>query len=74
MGLDVVNALAHTVTVVGAGWSRSQEWLSRARVLWNRSHYPQPRRSAFANGAVAKEQCTVLQIRGLRGYLEQFPI
>ena len=65
------NALAPSVTAVGAGWSRSQEWLSCARVLRDWLHNPQPRRSAFANGAVVKEQCAVLQIRGLRGHLEQ---
>ena len=64
-------ALAHTVTAVGASWSRSQEWLSCARVLWDRPHHPQPLRSALANGGVAKEQCALLQIRGLRGHLEQ---
>jgi hypothetical protein len=71
MRLDVVNALASAVTAVGTSWSRGQEWLSCARVLWNRPHYPQPHRASFANGAVVKEQCALLQIRRLRGYLEQ---
>jgi hypothetical protein len=32
-------ALAPSATVaVGASWSRSQEWLSCARVLWDRLH------------------------------------
>ena len=67
----MIHALAHTVTAVGASRSRSQEWLSCARVLWNRPHHPQPVRSAFANGGVAEEQCALLQIRRLRGHLEQ---
>ena len=66
-----INALAHSVNAVGASWSRSQEWMPCARVLWDRPHHPQPFRSAFANGGVAKEQCAILQIRRLRGYLEQ---
>jgi hypothetical protein len=67
----MIYALAPTVVTVGASWSRSQEWLPCARVLWDRPHHPQPHRTPSSNGAVAKEQCALLQIRGLRGHLEQ---
>jgi len=65
-------ALAPSATVaVGAGWSRSQEWLLRARVLWDWLHNAQSIRASFANGGVVKKQCSVLQIDRLCGDLEQ---
>ena len=66
------NALAHTVTAVGASWSRSQEWLLRARVLWDWLHHSQPVRAPSTNDCVAQEQCAILQSQRLHGDLEQF--
>ena len=66
------NALAHSVNVVRASWSRSQEWLSCARVLWDSVCYPQPVRASSADVYVADKQCTTLSIPGLCGDLEQF--
>jgi len=63
-----------TVTAVGAGWSRSQEWLSCARVLWDRLHHPQSVRAPSANDSVAQKQCPTLQIRRLCGDLEQLAL
>ena len=67
-----MNALAPSATVaVGASWSRSQEWLSCARVLWDRLHNPQPVRAPSTNDRVAKKQCATLQGRRLCSDLEQ---
>ena len=68
----MINALAHTVTFIGASWSRSQEWLLCARVLGAWLHIPRPYRTAQRNDGVAKSECRPLQVNGLRGYLEQF--
>ena len=63
--------MAPSIIAVGAGGSRSQEWLLCARVLWNRLHHPQPVRAPSANDPVAQKQCAALPITRLRGYLEQ---
>ena len=67
----MVYALAPSVVTVGASGSRSQEWLSCARVLWDWIHHPQPIRAPSANDCVAKKQCGTLQIGRLCGDLEQ---
>ena len=67
----MVNALAHSVTAVGASWSRSQEWLSCARVLVNRLVNPQPFRAPSADVNMVDKQCTALQIFRLCGDMEQ---
>ena len=67
----MVNALAHTVTVVGASWSRSQEWLPCARVLWDWLHREQPNGAAQSNDGLAGSKRTALQIKRLRNHLEQ---
>jgi len=67
-----MNALASSVTVVGAGGSRSQERVLRSGVLWNRLHISQPDRAASRDGSVARQKCALLQVNGLRGDLEQF--
>ena len=64
-------ALAHTVTAVGASWSRSQEWLSCARVLVNCLDNPQPVRAPSADVYVADKQCAALPISRLCGDMEQ---
>jgi len=71
MGWDMVNALAHTVTVVRASWSRSQEWLLCTRVLWDRLYRPRSDSAAQGDVGLAHPQCRVLQDYGLHGYLEQ---
>ena len=71
LDMAMIHALAHSVTVVGASWSRSQEWLSCTRVLWDWLHNPQPVRAPSANDCVAKEQCAPLQGRRLRSDMEQ---
>jgi hypothetical protein len=65
------NALAPSVTAVGPSWSRSQEWLLCARVLWNRLHSTQPDRATPRDGSVARQKCALLQINGLLGNLQQ---
>ena len=67
----MTNALAHSVTVVGAGWSRSQEWLPCARVLVNCLDNPQPFRTASADVNVANQQCKVLPKPRFNSHLEQ---
>jgi len=67
----MTNALVLAVTAVGASWSRSQEWLSCARVLWNRLHHPQPLRSPSTNDCVAGSERAALQVNGLHSDLEQ---
>ena len=71
MELDVVNALAPSVIAVGASWSRGQEWLSCARVLWDRLHNTQSVRAPSADVDVADKQCPALQGFGLCGDVEQ---
>jgi len=67
----VINAMAHSVTVVGAGWSRSQEWMSCARVLWDRLHTARPNAAAQRNDGVAGSERTILQVNGLPSDVEQ---
>ena len=65
-------ALAPSATVaVGASWSRSQEWLPCARVLWDRLHSPRPNSTAQRNDGVARQERSVLQINGVHSHLEQ---
>jgi len=68
----MTNALVHTVTAVGASWSRSQERVSRAGILWNRLHISQPNRATPRDGSVARQKCALLQVNGLHSDLEQF--
>jgi len=67
----MTNALAHIVTVVGASWSRSQEWLPCARVLWNSLHSPRPNHTAQRDDGVVRQKCALLQINRIHGDLEQ---
>ena len=70
---DMVNALAPSATVaVGASWSRSQEWLSCARVLRDSLHSPRPHTAAQGNDGVARQERKSLQVNGIHGDLEQF--
>lgn len=67
-----MNALAPSATVaVGAGWSRSQKWLSCARVLWNRLHRPRSDHTAQRDDGVAGSERRSLQINRIHGDLEQ---
>jgi len=68
----MTNALAHIVTVVGAGGSRSQERVPRARVLWDCLHSPRPNPAAQRDGSVARQECALLQVNRVHGDLEQF--
>ena len=67
----MIHALAHTVTAVGASWSRSQEWLLRARVLRDSVHNPRPNRTAQRDDGVVESERRSLQINGLHSHLEQ---
>jgi len=67
----MTHALAHTVTVVGADGSRSQERVPRARVLWDSLHRSQPDRATPRDGIVARQKCALLQSVRLHGDLEQ---
>ena len=68
----MVNALAYTTnTFTGASWSRSQEWLSRARVLRDSLHSTRPDRTAHQDGGVVERKRRLLQVNGLQGHLEQ---
>ena len=67
----MIHALAHTVIAVGASRSRSQEWLSCARVLWDWLYGARPHNTAQANDGVAGSERPALQIKRLRGDLEQ---
>ena len=71
MEFGVINALAHTVTVIGASRSYSQERMPCARVLRNSVHHPQPFRATSTDVNVANKQCALLQKPRLGGYLEQ---
>jgi hypothetical protein len=65
-------ALAPSATVaVGASWSRSQEWLSCARVLWDSLHSSRSNAAAQRNDGVARSERTTLQNFRLFGHLEQ---
>ena len=66
-------ALAPSATVaVGASWSRGQEWLSCARVLWNSLHRSRPNATAQRNDGVARQERKSLQVNRIHGDLEQF--
>ena len=67
----MIHALARTVTAVGASWSRSQEWLSCARVLWNSLHRPRSNATAQRNDGMARSERRSLQVNGIHGDLEQ---
>jgi len=67
----VINALASSVTAVGASWSRSQEWLSCARVLWDSLHGSRSNPAAQRDDGVARSERRSLQVNRIRGYLEQ---
>ena len=71
MDLAMIHALAHTVTAVGASWSRSQEWLPCARVLWNSVHRSRSNASAQGNDGVAGQERRALQVNRIHGDLEQ---
>ena len=66
-----MNALAPTLTAVGAGGSRSQEWVPRPRVLWDWLHNARPDATAQRNDGVARSKRSALQVNGLHSYLEQ---
>jgi len=68
----VINALAHTVTIIGASRSHSQERMPCARVLVDCLDNPQPLRTPSTDVDVADKQCAVLQKPRLNSYLEQF--
>jgi len=71
MECGVINALARTVTVVGAGGSRSQERMPCARVLWDCLHSPRPNHTTQRNDGVARQECALLQVNRIHGDLEQ---
>ena len=71
MGCGVINALAHSVTVIGAGRSRSQEWLLRARVLRDSVHNPRSNRTTQRDDGVVESERRSLQVNGLHRHLEQ---
>ena len=64
-------ALAPSVIAVGAGWSRSQEWMPCARVLWNSLHRPRSNPAAQRNDVVAGSERRPLQVNRIHGDLEQ---
>ena len=67
----MTNAMASFVTVVGASWSRSQEWLLCTRVLWNWLHNARPHRAPQRDDGVARSERRTLQVNGLPCNLEQ---
>jgi len=67
----MTNALVHSVTVVGAGGSRSQERMPCARVLRDCLHSPRPDPAAQGNDGVARQECALLQVNRLHSHLEQ---
>jgi len=67
----MTNALVHIVTVVGAGGSRSQERVPRARVLWDSLHRSQPDRATPRDDVVAGSERRPLQVNRIHGDLEQ---
>ena len=71
MGWDMVNALVIAVTAVGASWSRSQEWLSCTRVLWDSVHGSRSNPAAQRDDGVAGSKRRSLQVNGIHGDLEQ---
>jgi hypothetical protein len=71
MDMAMTNALACSVTFIGASWSHSQEWLSCARILVNCLDNPQPIRAPSADVNVVNKQRTALSISRLCGDVEQ---
>ena len=67
----MTNALVYIVTAVGASWSRSQEWLSCTRVLWDWLHGSRSNPAAQGDDGLAHPQRRTLQDFGLRSTLEQ---
>ena len=67
----MINAMAHTVTVVRAGWSYSQKRMPCARVLVDCLDNSQPVRAPSADVNVADQQCEVLQESRFNSHLEQ---
>ena len=67
----MTNAMASLVTVVGASWSRSQEWLSRPGILRNWLHNARPNATSQRDDGVARSERRPLQVDRLLGYLEQ---
>jgi len=67
----MINALAPSVTAVGASGSRSQERVLRSGVLWNRLHISQPDRATPRDGSVAGSERRALQINRIHSHLEQ---
>ena len=66
-------ALAPSATIaVGASWSRGQEWMPCARVLWNSLHSPRPYPAAQGNDGMARQERKSLQVNRIHGDLEQF--
>jgi len=71
LDMAMTNALASFVTVVGASRSRSQEWLSCTRVLWDWLYNARPYRASQRDDGMARSERRSLQVNGLLGYLEQ---
>ena len=71
MELGVVNALAHSVTVVRAGWSHSQKRMPCARVLVDCLDNSQSLRTSSTTVNVADQQCKVLPKPRFNSHLEQ---
>ena len=67
----MIHALANNVTAVGASWSRSQERMPCARVLWDCLHNPRPDHTAQRDDGVVRQECALLQVNRIHGDLEQ---
>jgi hypothetical protein len=66
-----MNALASTLTAVGASGSRSQERMLRSGILWNWLHSPRSNATAQRNDGVAGSKRRPLQVNRIHSYLEQ---
>jgi len=66
-----MNALDHIITVAWASWSRSQEWMPCARILWDRLHSPRSDRAAQTDDGMAGSERRSLQVNGIHSHLEQ---
>ena len=66
-----MNALGHIVTAVGASWSRSQERMPCARVLWDRLHSTRSNTTPQTDDGLVRPERPALQGFRLFGYLEQ---
>jgi hypothetical protein len=67
-----MNALAHSVTAVGAGRSHGQEWMPCPRILRDCLHSPRSNHTAQRNDGVARQERRPLQVNRIHGDLEQF--